>query len=174
MLNSDAAFMAAAASATWAASQAAPLAAHGRPFSLTLTLPPLAIVMFKARAAHEGGAQTRQALVEGAGHRHARRDREREPIVDAGRFPIKRIVGDTITVEADCFADGHEVSCACCSTATRTRANWTEAPMTSLGNDRWRGAFSVDRLGTWHYGIMAWIDPLLTWRHEFVRRERFR
>jgi starch synthase (maltosyl-transferring) len=43
--------------------------------------------------------------------------------------------------------------------------------MTSLGNDRWRGAFTVDRLGTWHYGIMAWIDPLLTWRHEFARRD---
>ena len=30
------------------------------------------------------------------------------PIVDAGRFPIKRVIGDTITVEADCFADGHD------------------------------------------------------------------
>jgi len=93
------------------------------------------------------------------------------PIVDAGRFPIKRIVGDTITVEADCFADGHDVLVCVLQYRFENEENWTEAPMTSLGNDRWRGAFSVDRLGTWHYGIMAWIDPLLTWRHEFARRE---
>ena len=30
------------------------------------------------------------------------------PKVDGGRFPIKRIVGDSVTVEADLFADGHE------------------------------------------------------------------
>ena len=30
------------------------------------------------------------------------------PRVDAGRFPIKRVQGETVTVEADCFADGHD------------------------------------------------------------------
>ena len=30
------------------------------------------------------------------------------PQVDGGRFPIKRIVGDEVVVEADVFADGHE------------------------------------------------------------------
>jgi len=31
------------------------------------------------------------------------------PIVDGGRFPIKRIVDDVVRVEADAFADGHDV-----------------------------------------------------------------
>ena len=31
------------------------------------------------------------------------------PAVDGGRFPVKRIVGDTIDVQADAFADGHDV-----------------------------------------------------------------
>ncbi len=30
------------------------------------------------------------------------------PEIDCGRFPIKRIIGDKVTVEADVFCDGHE------------------------------------------------------------------
>ena len=30
------------------------------------------------------------------------------PQVDHGRFAVKRIVGDRMEVEADCFADGHD------------------------------------------------------------------
>src|SRR5258705_13127392 len=30
------------------------------------------------------------------------------PEIDAGRFPIKRSVGEQVTVSADVFADGHE------------------------------------------------------------------
>ena len=31
------------------------------------------------------------------------------PAVDDGRFPIKRVLGDAVRVEADCLADGHDV-----------------------------------------------------------------
>jgi starch synthase (maltosyl-transferring) len=30
------------------------------------------------------------------------------PEIDAGRFPAKRAVGESVTVEADIFADGHD------------------------------------------------------------------
>ena len=30
------------------------------------------------------------------------------PAVDGGRFPVKRVVGDRMIVEADIFADGHD------------------------------------------------------------------
>ena len=30
------------------------------------------------------------------------------PEIDAGRFPAKRALGETVTVEADVFADGHD------------------------------------------------------------------
>jgi 1,4-alpha-glucan branching enzyme len=52
LLNSDAGIYGGSGVGNMGGAQAAPLAAHGRPFSLTLTLPPLAIVMFKV----EGGA----------------------------------------------------------------------------------------------------------------------
>ncbi len=31
-----------------------------------------------------------------------------EPELDCGRFPIKRIVDDTVSVQADVFGDGHD------------------------------------------------------------------
>ena len=52
LLNSDAGIYGGSGVGNMGGAQAAPLAAHGRPFSLTLTLPPLALVMFKV----EGGA----------------------------------------------------------------------------------------------------------------------
>ncbi len=34
------------------------------------------------------------------------------PQIDCGRFPIKRVVGETVVVEAIVFADGHDqVAC---------------------------------------------------------------
>ena len=30
------------------------------------------------------------------------------PELDGGRFPVKRVVGDVLTVEADIFVDGHD------------------------------------------------------------------
>ena len=34
------------------------------------------------------------------------------PEIDGGRFPAKRAVGETVTVEADIFADGHDALAA--------------------------------------------------------------
>ena len=63
------------------------------------------------------------------------------PCVDGGRFAAKRIVGDAVMVEADCFADGHD-SISCLLLWRREGdAAWYESPMSPLGNDRWRGSF---------------------------------
>ncbi len=92
------------------------------------------------------------------------------PSVDGGRFPIKRVVGDVVTVEADCFGDGHDVV-ACALLWRRAGATkWNNALMAALGNDRWRAFFTVDQLGEWEYTVCAWIDPFLSWQHDFERR----
>jgi starch synthase (maltosyl-transferring) len=92
-----------------------------------------------------------------------------EPCVDGGRFPIKRILGDEVVVEADCFADGHDVV-ACLLRWRRAGAPWQGAPMAALGNDRWRAGFVVDALGSWEYTVCAWVDPFQSWLHDFARR----
>ena len=81
-----------------------------------------------------------------------------EPEIDGGRFPIKRVVGERVTVEADAFADGHDSVCCvllwrpepageAVGEASATSADWREVPMQALGNDRWRGEFTVSALG---------------------------
>jgi starch synthase (maltosyl-transferring) len=92
------------------------------------------------------------------------------PAVDGGRFAIKRVVGEAVEVEADCFADGHD--CLGCALLYRRddEAHWHETPMRALGNDRWRGAFTVAHVGRYRYAVTAWVDPFLSWRHDFARR----
>ena len=93
-----------------------------------------------------------------------------QPAVDGGRFSVKRIVGDTLVVEADCFADGHDVVAAMLKWRRSGAAEWHSAPMTPLVNDRWRESFVVDALGTWEYTVSAWVDPFQSWLHDFARR----
>lgn len=92
-----------------------------------------------------------------------------QPAVDGGRFPIKRVAGDELIVEADCFADGHDVV-ACMLKWRRAGADWKNAPMRPLVNDRWRASFVVDALGSWEYAVCAWVDPFQSWLHDFGRR----
>src|SRR5262245_26757185 len=91
------------------------------------------------------------------------------PQVDAGRFAIKRIVGDEVVVEADVFADGHEVL-TCRLQFRHAEEQWSELPLSELGNDRWHAAFRVDKLGVWHYRIIGWVDRFHTWRADLKKR----
>jgi starch synthase (maltosyl-transferring) len=93
-----------------------------------------------------------------------------KPAVDGGRFPIKRVTGEPVVVEADCFADGHDV--VACELLWRREPDtaWMVQPMLALGNDRWRASFTVDAIGRWSYTVRAWVDPFLSWRHDFSRR----
>jgi starch synthase (maltosyl-transferring) len=93
------------------------------------------------------------------------------PCVDGGRFAVKRVIGDRVIVEADCFADGHGMLAARVLWRLAAERDWREAPMLPIGNDRWRGGFDVDRLGRYVYTVTAWVDPFLSWRHDFARRE---
>ncbi|MCC7327649.1 MAG: alpha-1,4-glucan--maltose-1-phosphate maltosyltransferase [Burkholderiales bacterium] len=92
------------------------------------------------------------------------------PQVDHGRFAVKRIAGDRVEVEADCFTDGHDlVACRLRHRHENDKA-WQETPMTALGNDRWHGDFVVTAPGRYRYTVVAWVDPMLSWRHDFDRR----
>lgn len=92
------------------------------------------------------------------------------PEIDAGRFPIKRIVGEETVVEADILADGHDaLSCALLYRA-QGDADWTEVPMEPLGNDRWRGSFKVHKLVPYTYTVTGWVDHFKTWARDLEKR----
>jgi starch synthase (maltosyl-transferring) len=86
-----------------------------------------------------------------------------QPSVDGG-FPVKRCVGDAVTVEADIIADGHEVLRAVTLWRTGDDEAWREVPMRPLGNDRWAAEFPLNRIGRHEYAVEAWIGPFATFR----------
>ena len=91
------------------------------------------------------------------------------PEVDCGRFPIKRVVGETVTVEADIFTDGHDMLSAVLRYGADGAA-WSEVPMTSMVNDRWQGEFAITELGTYRYTIRAWVDGFGTWQRDLAKK----
>jgi starch synthase (maltosyl-transferring) len=91
------------------------------------------------------------------------------PEIDCGRFAIKRVVGETVLVEADVFADGHD-QVACQILYWQDMKELQTSPMKPLGNDRWRGEFSVEMLGRYQYTVEGWIDRFQTWRRELMKR----
>src|SRR6185503_20722996 len=93
-----------------------------------------------------------------------------EPLVDCGRYPIKRIVGERVDVYASIFKDGHDVLGACVQLKPPGASRWREEPLRPLGNDRWSGSFVVDAPGRWSWRVDAWTDRVATWREE-VRRK---
>jgi starch synthase (maltosyl-transferring) len=93
-----------------------------------------------------------------------------EPQVDCGRFPIKRVTGDSVTVTADIHADGHDVVAAVVTHRRAGEAPWREAPMQAIDNDRWQATFIVDAMGRHEYSIEGWIDRFASWRLELSKK----
>lgn len=93
-----------------------------------------------------------------------------QPEIDSGRFPIKRIVGQNVAVEADAFTDSHDALICVLRYRHSSEPDWHEVSMLPLGNDRWHASFPLGELGLYVYTITAWIDHFFSWQQEFVRR----
>jgi starch synthase (maltosyl-transferring) len=92
------------------------------------------------------------------------------PEVDSGRFPIKRVVGEKVTVTADIFADGHDTLSARLLYRKQADHEWKETPMNLRENDRWEGEFAVEEVGRYYYAVKAWIDHFRTWQRDLKKR----
>jgi starch synthase (maltosyl-transferring) len=96
------------------------------------------------------------------------------PEVDGGRHPVKRVVGESLTVEADIFKEGHDVLVAVVRfrqlTPKGQATGWSERAMKALGNDRWQATFPLPRNGRYAYTVEAWPDLFATWVSELQRK----
>jgi len=93
-----------------------------------------------------------------------------QPLIDGGRYPIKRVVGEDVVVEADVFKDGHDIVAASLKWRLVGQTTWHETAMKPLGNDRWRGIFSVYENATYEYTVEAWTDVFAGWKHEYAAK----
>src|SRR6266513_6130478 len=93
-----------------------------------------------------------------------------QPLVDGGRYPIKRVVGEDLVVEADIFKDGHDVVAAVLKWRTFGKRHWRETPMTFVDNDRWRGVCTLYDSTIYEYTVEAWTDTFRGWQQEFTAK----
>src|ERR1700731_30899 len=92
------------------------------------------------------------------------------PLVDGGRYPVKRVIGEDLVVEADIFKDGPDVVAASLRWRLVNESNWHETPMHFVDNDRWRGACTFYENASYEYTVEAWTDTFRGWQREFTAK----
>jgi starch synthase (maltosyl-transferring) len=93
-----------------------------------------------------------------------------QPLIDSGRSPIKRVVGEDLVVEADIFKDGHDVVAAVLKWRVVGKRAWRETPMIFVDNDRWRGVCTLYNQAVHEYTVEAWTDTFRSWQQEFAKK----
>jgi len=92
------------------------------------------------------------------------------PEIDGGTFAAKRVCGERVIVEADIFADGHEMISGMLLFRREAEKKWHETALKLVVNDRWRADFRVDEIGRYRYTLAAWIDRFQSWRRDLQKR----
>lgn len=92
------------------------------------------------------------------------------PQINAGEFFIKRVVNEIVNVDAHVLVDGHDVISASVLYKHENERKWREVRMHDVGNDEWRGAFTVEKQGFYEYKIQGWVDHALNWQHGIIRK----
>ena len=93
------------------------------------------------------------------------------PAVDAGRYAVKRLVGDELRVGADIFKDGHDTLAARALVWPPGERRPTSVPLSYVfDDDRWYGTVPLDRPGEWRFTVEAWTDRFASWRNELEKK----
>jgi starch synthase (maltosyl-transferring) len=93
------------------------------------------------------------------------------PAVDGGRFPVKRIAGEAVGIEAHCFTDGHDKLRVVLRWHAVGASDEYEVDMKPQANDVWLAEFTPPRTGRYRYTVVAWVDHFESWRRELERRD---
>ncbi|MFO7935566.1 MAG: alpha-1,4-glucan--maltose-1-phosphate maltosyltransferase [Bacteroidales bacterium] len=93
-----------------------------------------------------------------------------KPDVDSGAFPVKRVVNEKVSVEADIYSDGHDVLNAELYYRFSDDTSWQTSGLNHEINDRWSGSFRVTRLGTYLFTVSAWVDHFRTWHRDILKK----
>ena len=88
------------------------------------------------------------------------------PQVSCGRWPARAVVGETVTVSATVFREGHDLIGADVVLRGPGGRRPTRHRMREVGNDTWSAECPVDAEGRWSFVVEAWADPIATWRHK--------
>ncbi|WP_420264059.1 alpha-1,4-glucan--maltose-1-phosphate maltosyltransferase [Candidatus Magnetominusculus dajiuhuensis] len=96
------------------------------------------------------------------------------PCVDGGRYPIKREVGDVLTIRATVFRDGHDITRAVLKYKEKYSGDtsWECVDMVSVnhGLDLWEGSFALEKNTRYLYTIEAYTDVFSSWLKDTMKK----
>jgi starch synthase (maltosyl-transferring) len=110
------------------------------------------------------------------------------PVVSAGRYPAKAVVGEVVPISATVWREGHDAVAATLvvryhgpvypqlaetppgatpvPAPPRAKIKPTRLPMApGVTPDVFHGQFTPDAVGLWTFRVDGWGDPIATWRH---------
>ena len=94
------------------------------------------------------------------------------PCVNAGEFAAKHVVGRPLVIEADIFADGHDLLGAEVIWWSADEDERRTAKLTHVANDRWRATITPDRIGRHYFSVEAWRDEYGSLAHGLEVKHR--
>lgn len=89
------------------------------------------------------------------------------PVVEAGSYPAKAVVGELIPIRAKVFREGHDAVNASV-VLTAPDGTTSRVPMTAVeprGLDPWEAWVRLEQPGMWSFRVEGWSDPWATWLH---------
>jgi starch synthase (maltosyl-transferring) len=91
-----------------------------------------------------------------------------EPVLECGRRPAKAVSGETFSVSATVFREGHEMLGAGVVLIGPAGQQHRLVTMRELapGTDRYGADVTVTSEGLWRFRVEAWGDPIAHWRHD--------
>ncbi|CAN5648028.1 alpha-1,4-glucan--maltose-1-phosphate maltosyltransferase [soil metagenome] len=92
------------------------------------------------------------------------------PAIEGGRFPVKREVGDTLTVTVDAFREGHDAITVLLQHRLSHEPVWHEQAMTHVGNDQWTATLTLTENARYRYRVVAFPDIFGSWRDEIIKK----
>ncbi|MEW9854611.1 alpha-1,4-glucan--maltose-1-phosphate maltosyltransferase [Novosphingobium sp. M1R2S20] len=92
------------------------------------------------------------------------------PCVQGGDFPVKRVVGERVSVGAKVFGDGHEQLAAELLWRAVGESVWNRARMAQLPNDDWMGGFVPERMGRHEFCVEGWLDRFGGYLRDFRKK----
>ncbi|MFN3951161.1 MAG: alpha-1,4-glucan--maltose-1-phosphate maltosyltransferase [Thermaurantimonas sp.] len=95
-----------------------------------------------------------------------------KPVIDCGKYFIKRVVGESVDVYAAIFGDGHDEIAAEVLFRHFTEKSWSSSRLYQSVNDDWYGSFTVERQEFYEFKIRAWVDYALNWQNGLIKKVR--
>ncbi|MGP9582093.1 maltotransferase domain-containing protein [Brachybacterium sp. AOP35-5H-19] len=89
-----------------------------------------------------------------------------QPVVDGGRYPARCVEGETVTVSANTFREGHDaMGVQLVLISPEGKEQRRALDLVEPGLDRWETSIRPEQIGRWSFRIESFSAPYSTWAH---------